>query len=92
MNTPKIATDGPADTPFAQMLKGQHKNHESDTPPHLDEIHRTAVRLSGVLNAIAFLENQDACREGQATLIFIAEEIGQQLESDLDRFCTQKGG
>ena len=63
-----------------------------NTPtPSIGTIHTTALRLSGVLNAVAFLENAGECKEGQSALIFLAEELGQELENALDRYSTEHG-
>ena len=59
--------------------------------PSISSIHRTAVRLSGVLSAVAFLENEGQCKEGQSALIFLAEELGLELENALDTYSTRQG-
>lgn len=51
---------------------------------YLNDMQDRACRLSGMMNAIAFLENEDACKEGQATLIYLAEELASGLYSALD--------
>jgi hypothetical protein len=51
---------------------------------HMYDVQSKACRLSGVLNAIAYLENDDACEDGQAALIFLAEEMAQEVFTDLD--------
>lgn len=57
--------------------------------PTLNECYRNAVRLSGVLEALAFihtesLEDPKICREGKDTLIFLAEELANELDERLD--------
>lgn len=51
---------------------------------YLADMQNRACRLSGIMNAIAFLENEDACKEGQATLIYLAEDLAGDLYSALD--------
>ena len=56
--------------------------------PNLATLHNKAVKLAGVLNAIAHLENLQECREGQSALIFVAEELGQHLARALAQATT----
>jgi len=53
---------------------------------------RRACRLSGVMNAIAFLENEEQCNEGKAALIFLAEELANDLNNALDSVNRPEGG
>ena len=43
-----------------------------------------ALRLSGLLQALAFLTNENGCPEGQAALIFIAEEMAADVLELMD--------
>lgn len=54
---------------------------------YLSDMQARACRLSGILSAVAHLENAAECREGKAALIFLAEELAQDLNSGLD--CTR---
>jgi hypothetical protein len=51
---------------------------------HIDDMHSQACRLSGVLNAIAYLENESACGAGRTALVYMAEELAEQIYSGLD--------
>lgn len=51
---------------------------------YLDDMQGRASRLSGMMNAIAHLQNEEACKEGQATLIYLAEELAAELSTALD--------
>ena len=51
---------------------------------YLTDMQARACRLAGVSSAIAYLENEDACKEGQATLIYLAEELASDLYTALD--------
>jgi len=54
---------------------------------YLADMQDRACRLSGVMNAIAFLENEERCDEGKAALIYLAEELATDLYGALD--CTR---
>ena len=54
------------------------------TAPALGLIHNRAVKLAGVLKALAHLVNEGECREGQDALVFVAEDMAETLERDLD--------
>ena len=43
-----------------------------------------ACRLSGVVEAIAYLENEKVCENGKCAMIYIAKEIAGQLFTGLD--------
>lgn len=57
-------------------------------PMTLSEIHEKALRLRGVLNAVAHLQGESACKQGRAALIYLAEELSEELESALDYAST----
>ncbi|MCC5966499.1 MAG: hypothetical protein JJU24_10195 [Natronohydrobacter sp.] len=59
--------------------------------PSISACHNKAVRLSGVLSAVAHLENENACAEGRSALIFLAEELSAELESALDLMNSSRG-
>jgi len=46
---------------------------------------------AGVASAISYLQNEDACNEGQATLIYLAEEMARDLYSALDAINIPNG-
>lgn len=66
-------------------------NKSTSLKTHLGHLQHLATRLSGVMSAIAYLENQDECRDGQAALIFLAEEMAHQLNNSLDIVNIPKG-
>ena len=43
-----------------------------------------ALRLSGVMQAIAHLENDSACVNGRIALVYLAEELAADLVRHLD--------
>lgn len=51
---------------------------------YIGDVQSKACRLAGIASAIAYLENEGACGEGQCTLIFIAEELAAEINSALD--------
>lgn len=51
---------------------------------HLSDMQTLACRLSGLLKALAYLENDDACREARSSLIYIAEDLATRLNNGLD--------
>ena len=59
--------------------------------PSISAIHTKALRLSGILQAVAHLENESACAEGRSALIFLADEVAQELEGELDYYNTHAG-
>lgn len=56
--------------------------------PSISDVHKKALRLSSILSAVAYLENESACAEGRSALIFIAEELSAELELALDHVNT----
>lgn len=58
---------------------------------HLAHLQYLATRLAGVMAAVSYLENADECRDGQAALIFLAEELACQLNTSLDSVNIPKG-
>ena len=57
--------------------------------PSIGLIHNRAVKLEGLIKAIAYLENEGDPFECQSALIFVAEEIASQLERELDLLNSQ---
>ena len=51
---------------------------------YVDHVQSKTCRLSGVIQAIAHLESQESCKEGQSALIFIAEDMIKEIDRDLD--------
>lgn len=51
---------------------------------HISNSHCKALRLHGVLEAIAYLENDGGCRNGQASLIYMADDLMREIVDDLD--------
>ncbi|MFN4129796.1 MAG: hypothetical protein ACK4GC_08265 [Paracoccaceae bacterium] len=60
-------------------------------PKYLQNMQDKAMRLSGVMAAIATLTNEGSCMEGQVALIFLAEELALELSNALDSVCIPKG-
>jgi len=54
---------------------------------YLTDMQARACRLSGIIAAIACLEDNGTCKQGQAALIFMAEELASDLYNALD--CTR---
>ena len=50
----------------------------------LDELQDKSTRLAGVLKAAAFLEGEGQCSDGRATLVYLAEELANDLTNALD--------
>ena len=65
-------------------------DHKAPRPLLLGDLHTKSLRLSGVLSAIAHLENADERGEAQCALIFLAEELGLELGSRLIDIQSQK--
>ncbi|MCC5968403.1 MAG: hypothetical protein JJU15_00465 [Pararhodobacter sp.] len=60
-------------------------------PEYLQDMQDRASRLSGIMNAIAFLENEGRCEEGRVALVYLAEELAAQLNTALDSVNLPKG-
>ncbi|NYS24601.1 hypothetical protein HUK65_06315 [Rhodobacteraceae bacterium 2376] len=58
---------------------------------YLTDMHFKATRLSGIMNAVAFLEGEERCDEGKAALIYLAEELAGDLNNALDAVNLPKG-
>ena len=58
--------------------------NDTGLPKYLQDMQARACRLSGVMNTIAFLENEMACEEGRTTLVYLAEELAIDLYRALD--------
>lgn len=56
----------------------------SDMKAHAAACHQDAVRLEGVLMALATLHREDLCPEGVAALTDVAEDLSRALCSSLD--------
>ena len=57
-------------------------------PPRLakriDTAYDKALRLSGVLQCVAHPENDNACNDGRIALVYLAEELADELMRHLD--------
>ena len=49
-----------------------------------DTAYDKALRLSGVLQCVAHLENDSACNDGRIALVYLAEELAADLVQYLD--------
>lgn len=58
---------------------------------YLDDLQSMSTRLAGVLTAAAFLENEGRCEEGRSTLVYLAEELANDLTGALDVVRRPKG-
>ena len=58
---------------------------------YLTDMQARACRLSGVMSAIAYLENEGACTEGRMALTFLAEELATDLYNALDTINIPNG-
>lgn len=65
--------------------------NDTGLPEYLKDMQGRACRLSGVLNAIAHLENENACTEGRMALVYLAEELAGQLYDALDTVNIPNG-
>ena len=59
-------------------------NANPELRQNIATIQTLACRFSGVVEAIANLENKKICENGKCALIYIAEEIAGQLFTGLD--------
>ena len=57
---------------------------DTGLPEYLTGLHTKAVRQSGVLSAIGFLQNEGKCEDGQIALIDVAEQLANELSDGLD--------
>lgn len=69
----------PANNPALSALKA-----------HVQEVQNKACRLSGLVNAIAYLEGEKACEEGKCALIYLAEELAEEINLALDTVSLPK--
>ena len=65
--------------------------NDTGLPEYLKDMQGRACRLSGVMNAIAYLENEGACTEGRMALTFLAEELATDLYNALDTVNIPNG-
>lgn len=59
---------------------------------YIEDQQHLACRLAGVTAAIAYLTNDGGCEEGQAALIYLAEDLAIQLHTALDIVNLPKDG
>jgi hypothetical protein len=65
--------------------------NDTSLPKYLQNTQDKATRLSGVMAAISTLADEDKCRNGQIALIYLAEELADELCNDLDSLRIPKG-
>lgn len=58
---------------------------------YLDDMQSNATRLSGIIKAAAYLENDGGCEDGRAALVYLAERFANELTNDLDFVNRPKG-
>ena len=58
---------------------------------YLATLQTKAIRLTGVLSAIGFLNNEGHCEDGQTALIDVAEQLAKELDSALDSVNLPRG-
>ena len=51
---------------------------------YISDVQNRMCRLSGIMTAVAYLVNEDACQEGQAALIYMADEMAKEIFVALD--------
>ena len=51
---------------------------------YIADVQHRMCRLSGVLETIAYLESEGSCQEGQCALIFLAADMGAEINNALD--------
>lgn len=59
---------------------------------YLTNLHERATRLSGIMRAAAHLESEGGCEEGRATLVFLADDLANEMCTALDYVNIPKGG
>jgi hypothetical protein len=57
---------------------------DPDLRDYVSNLQAKACRLAGVMRAAAHLENAGTCNEGRVTLIYMAEELAEELYRALD--------
>ena len=60
-------------------------------PEYLADLQTKAVRLSGVMSAIGFLQNEGKCEDGRIALIDVAEQLANELSDGLDSTNLPRG-
>ena len=65
--------------------------NDTGLPEYLKDMQGRACRLSGVMSAIAYLENEGACTEGRMALVYLAEELASELYDALDTINIPNG-
>ena len=50
----------------------------------IERLHLKATRLAGIANAIGMLWPEHKCSAGTAELIFLSEELANELNSEID--------
>ncbi|SDX21353.1 hypothetical protein [Roseicitreum antarcticum] len=58
---------------------------------HLEDAQSVACNLSGLLNAVAYLQGASECQHGQAALIYVAENMARDLNDRLDSLNIPTG-
>lgn len=58
-------------------------------PKTLSDCQYDAVHLAGLLEAIAYLDNDGQCAEGRAAITCVALDMANRLGEDLDRLETR---
>lgn len=62
-----------------------------DLSKYLAEVQAKALSLSGLIKAIAHLENEGGCAEGRAALTYLAEPMANEIFLALDSLHLPKG-
>ncbi|KAA8616258.1 hypothetical protein [Salipiger aestuarii] len=57
---------------------------------HVQDMQDRAILLDGVLEAILFMENEDACENGRDSLMRIAKELSHEIFIALDKVNLPK--
>ena len=66
------------------MTKTPTPGNAPGLPEYLADLQTKAVRLSGVMSAIGFLQNEGKCEDGKIALIDVAEQLANELSDGLD--------
>lgn len=51
---------------------------------HIQNIQDKASRLSGIMEALFFIDNENTCREGCSALVAIGRELAADINTQLD--------
>lgn len=80
-----------ANNPEAGNDTGTPEPAKNPLPAYLTDMQSRALRLAGVVRAIAFITNEGRCDEGRIALTYLAEELADDLNQALDAINIPNG-